>query len=837
MTLRCINCDIRVSRMRRYLLTHESESLRDVIKLWTYPRELTNTDYICQACWELGTAQVSGANNVPVQERQVGHINVCVGCGRSILRRDSRIIVRENASNEENQIVNVISRWIIPRQLTPTDQACMPCWLRARRVLTRHQIVDDNRDDETIKTCINCNEELPHGSGHILEGEEDSLFNIIKHWTYPSHINSMDYICHACWQLANEATRQIDESPDSTPQPLQVEDSSNTEPQQADDPQDPTTDPPEANDFEDRNIILLPSVRRAAATTRHCVFPDCLNAERYHVPDRVRSRVVQETNYYIPRSARVCSFHTTNYMYHNLYSSSNSYNTFNSGQIEDLVFILTDELNVRFDFEDVTTIPEHLLHYWIGITKDQHHQILCESQLINLRRGGFALTALLCKLRTGDSGDRLSALFQIPRRTIETLMDIAREYLMLHFVPRHLGLQHMSRDEVVSKNSIIANGIFGNSESLLEERQAIVICDGTYIYTQKSTNYFFQKSTYSTHKYRNLVKPFMIVCCDGHILDVLGPFPATTNDATIMSSWIEQPDVLNFFKEDDIFILDRGFRDCLEKIHNCGFEAHMPETLSPGHSQLTTLEGNRSRCVTINRWVVEAVNGKIKRDFKIFRQEYFNRAGPHLIKDFKIAAALLNKFSTPFTDSIHANEIVSIIHERIFLSNVLAGIVATHNLNRRNAYFNDITTVDIAFPQLNMDDLILFACGTYQIRQARSYIGEHIRFHGVYETQICRENVVDLSPLDGEAPMLIRARIKSRHISRKIYNVFIALDRTQVGIRAIIGYCCNCIVGLRTIGCCSHIMSIMWYLGYARYLDNLSPPAEILDGILIRLEE
>ncbi|CAH2100548.1 unnamed protein product [Euphydryas editha] len=31
-----------------------------------------------------------------------------------------------------------------------------------------------------------------------------------------------------------------------------------------------------------------------------------------------------------------------------------------------------------------------------------------------------------------------------------------------------------------------------------------------------------------------------------------------------------------------------------------------------------------------------------------------------------------------------------------------------------------------------MEDLILFACGVYQIRQARSYVGEHFRFHGIY---------------------------------------------------------------------------------------------------------
>lgn len=36
------------------------------------------------------------------------------------------------------------------------------------------------------------------------------------------------------------------------------------------------------------------------------------------------------------------------------------------------------------------------------------------------------------------------------------------------------------------------------------------------------------------------------------------------------------------------------------------------------------------------------VNGRFKRDFKLFRHIFFNLALPHLIEDYKIAAALMN---------------------------------------------------------------------------------------------------------------------------------------------------------------------------------------------------
>lgn len=589
---------------------------------------------------------------------------------------------------------------------------------------------------------------------------------------------------------------------------------------------------PHTPQISQQQYIALPNIRRGADTRRNCLFPGCQNNERYRVPDAIRRRVLSELNFYIPRGARICIYHMGCNMFHELYTSENSFDNFNANHIEDMAFILSEKIN--FDFEDIQNMPEHLVHYWLGITKDQHQEILNDTQnLQQMHRGSFALTALLYKLRTGDSGDRLSSLFQTPRRTIEKLMDEAREILVRDYVPQHLGLQHISREDVVAKNSRIANGIFGNPELPIEERNAIVICDGTYVYTQKSSNYLFQKETYSLHKYRNLVKPFLIVCCNGYILDVVGPYSATTNDASIMSDLLRKDSFIDFFREDDVFILDRGFRDCVDELHDHGFQAHIPETLSPNETQLSTFEGNRSRCVTINRWVVEAINGRIKRDFKIFRQEYFNRASPHMMKDFSIAAALHNAFATEFTDPENAEAILSIIQDRLFLDNVLAGLVEQESLNRRNSLFHIITTTNVNFPHLSMAELVLFACGTYQIRQARSYIGEQFRFYGMYTIQVCTDEEIDLSRLGGIRTRLIRAKIKSRHISRKTYYVYIVIDEEQVGLN---GYCCNCIVGLRTVGCCSHVMSIVWYLGYARHQANITPPAQFLDEVLLRLE-
>ncbi|KAF9816543.1 hypothetical protein SFRURICE_010702 [Spodoptera frugiperda] len=107
------------------------------------------------------------------------------------------------------------------------------------------------------------------------------------------------------------------------------------------------------------------------------------------------------------------------------------------------------------------------------------------------------------------------------------------ECLKEHFVPMHLGLTHTNVQNVASRNRTIPEGLFGDSSMASDVKPAIVICDGTYVYVQSSSNYKYQKQTYSLHKYANLVKPFLITCCDGYILECTGPYEATKNDSTI----------------------------------------------------------------------------------------------------------------------------------------------------------------------------------------------------------------------------------------------------------------------------------------------------------------
>lgn len=119
-------------------------------------------------------------------------------------------------------------------------------------------------------------------------------------------------------------------------------------------------------------------------------------------------------------------------------------------------------------------------------------------------------------------------------------------------------------------------------------RPAIAIFDGTYIYLQKSANYMFQNKTYSLHKYDNLTKQFLIVSCDGHIIDA-GPYAATQTDAEIMIHLFENENgpFRRLFRENDIIVLDKDFRDAIPLLEIRNYRMYKPESLDEGTNLFT----------------------------------------------------------------------------------------------------------------------------------------------------------------------------------------------------------------------------------------------------------
>lgn len=585
--------------------------------------------------------------------------------------------------------------------------------------------------------------------------------------------------------------------------------------------------------------ISVPGFSRASCTSSYCVVAQCNVRDGLHrINIAIRSDVLRRQNIYIPAAVRVCNEHLhSNVIWRDLEDYIRSrHETFNSVQVADMLKLSLRPIDY-LDFEKIETIDAATFQYYIGFSKTAFLSILDNTpSLQQLKQPKRALAMVLSKLHTGDSNERLSSLFRLSPVHFGRVMKKVRIHLLNEFVPLHLGLSRNTeteeyREELRRRTLSIPNFLYGSPE---QPNRVIAICDGTYIYVQKSSNYLFQKKTYSLHKYRNLLKMFMIVSPDGYVIEAFGPYGADKSDAIIMGELIENEEFRRVFQPGDVFILDRGFRDVIGALEALGYRAYMPKTKSRHERQLTTQDANESRKVTICRWVVETVNGHIKNQFRQLRNQYSNVAARKMYEEFRIACALLNAFGARYNDHNLVNEIMNQINLKQNDPNTLSEIVIQNNLNHHRVDFQTMeANVGLEdFPVLTKNDLIIIALGTYQIAQARSYYGEHIKTNGAYVVQVCRGSDANLFPDDS---WLLRAKIQSRHSGNRTYFVYILINNLMEGRDKVAGWYCSCIVGKRTLGCCSHIMCVIWFMAWGRHQETLlSSPAAFLDSIIVR---
>ncbi|RVE45123.1 hypothetical protein evm_010232 [Chilo suppressalis] len=189
------------------------------------------------------------------------------------------------------------------------------------------------------------------------------------------------------------------------------------------------------------------------------------------------------------------------------------------------------------DFENIQQMDDNLLWYWVGRTKQQFTELLTE--LPQFPNKSTSLGAYLMKLRTGDSDDRIATLLNIASSTLSKLITKAREIMEEHFMPAHLGLQQINR-QVATRNLYIPKLLFGN--------------------------------------------------------------PATKSDADIVKEeFHETKPMRQYFREGDVMILDRGFRDSIPFLERLRYSVHYPLSLESGEHQLSTEHANESRKVTLSR--------------------------------------------------------------------------------------------------------------------------------------------------------------------------------------------------------------------------------------------
>lgn len=238
--------------------------------------------------------------------------------------------------------------------------------------------------------------------------------------------------------------------------------------------------------------------------------------------------------------------------------------------------------------------------------------------------------------------------------------------------------------------------------------------------------------------------------------------------------------------------------------------------------QFTTSEANQSRIVTMLRWVVEAVNGRVKNMFKFFSGTIPITYLPKLGDWFKIACALCNAFCPNiFNEKDDHMILADRALERAKQSNELQLKVITEKLDTKTACWLPASMETFPnFPALSLADLKNITLGVYQVNLAEYYAAQQVKAKG-FEMQIHKD-----------VGSLIRGQIKSR-FSKKIHKLWIEFDNEKEGAAAITGYYCKCQVGARVVGCCAHVASLLWFLGYARHhKDQLPKRTSLADKII-----
>lgn len=571
------------------------------------------------------------------------------------------------------------------------------------------------------------------------------------------------------------------------------------------------------------DYVDLPFPRTLISHMYCCICRSKTNLK--NVPFEARMQSFTVARIYIPKNNVCCKTHLIKKRFYNECLHQLCIQSSTSSIPVDELSKYLECLSVRCDSTLLNKIGSHSisekdLKVFTGLSWENINfltEIMVSMKNSECRTIEQALIIFLLKLRTGNSNQVICSMLGLERE--QMVSDFCASVLKsfsVDILPTRFGISSISREDLIkNETSDIANKVYNLNNKLA------LIFDGTYVRHEKSTNNAYQRKSYSSHKKLPLCKPFTICTTNGYIVDIPGPFYATQNDATIMEILLSDPDgLIKIFKKNDIAFVDRGFRDVKTHMEAMGYEVHMP-ALKGKRSQLSTEESNSSRLVTKLRWVVEAVHGIIGKKYKLLHHQLDNKLLPSVRLFCQIVCFLNNTFGKRLGSDKGISDIIveRLLHPQ-YAINTLAQEVEDGRWGRRKSMFSELSSTDVLdFPEISEEELKIFFTGSYQLAQAISYLGE-----------IIEDNCIKLQYLKINEK-IIKIHVRSRHINKKTYKCYIEYEPNYNSIEGILRYVCDCANGLRTIGCCSHVASIIYYLSHARYLAKIVRPAEILTNI------
>ena len=177
--------------------------------------------------------------------------------------------------------------------------------------------------------------------------------------------------------------------------------------------------------------------------------------------------------------------------------------------------------------------------------------------------------------------------------------------------------------------------------------------------------------------------------------------------------------------------------------------------------------------------MVEARNGQIKQ-FPFFDKVIPNSLLPFVGPAFNLVCAILNRYHSlcivdTGNDVDLGRRMLKLVNETNRLKNYAE---TAKNELRKNTHWQwlDASNAIQDFPKLSLPDLTQMNIGTYQIKQSKSYVLEHMSDDSSFRIRVANDSTD-----------MIRASVQSRHSNNKKHDVWIQYSRTNIS-----GWYCTC---------------------------------------------
>lgn len=631
-----------------------------------------------------------------------------------------------------------------------------------------------------------------------------------------------------------DSTSDPETYPESDPEP---DFESDPESDESDSESDLESDEEDESDHEPENETRETNhdIGRSISGHTSCIFRCQPAVQLKDVPYKKRLDAIININIYIPKRARCCAVHLTDATDWSLIENSRRKLTLEEAidAIKMQNQLIKKEMG-HMKMPSLTESNNKWFKLWTGLNVSQFLDLAERSNIVEADR--VKLCIFLIKLRKGYPNEDIGSMFGKSEVTVRRWIKAIRVKITQNFVPNYVGIDCITRERAIQNIGPIARAICADGD----QDKLVTIWDGSYTYHQKSINIGFQKRSYSVQKGRPLIKHMLCVSPNGYILDCIPEHAACDNDASILNSIFSSQDaVRNYFNRGDVFVLDRGFRDSKNYLEQQGYKVIMPKFLERGQKQLSWKDANESRIATKHRWVIEAVNGKMKTCFRYLDGTLQNTSLPKSTETLKICAALYNAYHPRlYSDQGSEEFIIERFNRLINSENKLHFFLDQSGILRKTTSFSTFTG-DI--PELTEQQLYRITLGSYQLKYCASYLdassSPHLQISEYTGTNFSRE-ILAANGIAASQPLLLRSLIVSRHKSRTTYKVFVLIDKELSDESSIIGWTCQCNSGLRTLGCCTHVATVIWYLSYGKYHPEVRCGRALhLDAFATRLQD